>query len=340
MKVVLVTPNFHQQRGNTVTVQRIADKLADLNISSEIVSITEDHHIKTLPQGDIIHGFNAYRFYKFKENLETKIDKYFVSITGTDLNHDLFDKNKRADVIQAVFEAEAVHVFSNDAKHLLIREVPEVADKVVVIPQDTDDFSADLDPPYTKEKGSLLFVLPAGIRYVKNIPFAIENLKTIKEQFPFIRLLLVGPILEEKEWQHVKCLIDENQSWINYIGEVPHQQMGVIYKEADVLLNTSFSEGQSTAILEGMAAALPVLVSNNPGNLSLVDNGRTGLVYNDQNDFFLLTKKLILDENFRMKLGVAAKEYVRKHHTNSKEAESFLEMYKQIFQQKEMDWRD
>lgn len=330
MKVVLVTPNFHQQRGNTVTVQRIADKLANLDIRTEVVSITEDTNIKTLPQGDIIHGFNAFRFYKFKENLETKIDKYFVSITGTDLNHDLFDQNKRADVIQAVMEAEAVHVFSDEAKQLLISEVPDVADKVVVIPQDTDDFVDELDSPFHKEKDTLLFVLPAGIRHVKNIPFAIRSLKLLQAQFPFIRLLLVGPILEEKEWQHVQTLIDENQAWIKYIGELPHQKMGAIYQQADVLLNTSFSEGQSTAILEGMAAELPVLVSNNPGNLSLVQHGKTGLVFKDDHEFLLLTKKLILDEALRKRLGTAAKQYIIKHHTNSDEAKTLLEMYKRI----------
>ncbi|WP_404332839.1 glycosyltransferase family 4 protein [Mesobacillus maritimus] len=331
MKVILVTPNFHQQRGNTITVQRIADKLSELKIRTEVVSITEENNIKTLPHGDIIHGFNAYRFYKFKEELATEINQYVVTITGTDLNHDLFDQNKRSDVVQSVIKAEFVHVFSDEAKQLLIREVPSVSKKVVIIPQDTDEFVVDTSSPFKKEEKTSLFVLPAGIRQVKNIPFAINGLKRLHEEFPFIRLLLVGPILEDKEWQKVKTLIDENQQWVQYIGEVPHQKMGTIYHQADVLLNTSYTEGQSTAIMEGMASELPVLVSNNNGNRSLVSNGLTGFVYENIFDFYDYAKQLILNPNKRRELGKAAKQYITKHHTNSNEAMSLLEIYNHIY---------
>jgi glycosyltransferase involved in cell wall biosynthesis len=335
LKVILVTPNFHQQRGNTITVQRIADKLSELKIPTEVVSITEDHNIKTIPPGDIIHGFNAYRFYKFKEELTTKIDHYIVTITGTDLNHDLFDQTKRSDVVQSVSDAEFVHVFSDEARQLLIREIPTVANKVVIIPQDTDEFAVDSDFPFKKEENTFLFVLPAGIRQVKNIPFAINGLKRIQEEFPFIRLLLVGPILEEKEWQQVKRLISENQQWIQYIGEVPHRKMGTIYQQADVLLNTSYSEGQSTAIMEGMASELPVLVSQNNGNLSLVTHGSTGFVYENVFEFYDFAKQLIQNQDKRKKLGKAAKHYISQHHSNSNETKSLLQLYKHIFNNKE-----
>jgi glycosyltransferase involved in cell wall biosynthesis len=334
MKVILVTPNYHQQRGNTITVQRIAEKLSKLNIQTEVVSITEGHNIKTLPSGDMIHGFNAYHFYKLKRNLSMKISHYVVTITGTDLNHDLFDQNKRKDVVQCVMDAEFVHVFSEEAKQLLIREVPPVTNKVVVIPQDTDEFEVESSSPFIKEKNAFLFVLPAGIREVKNIPFAINGLKDLQKEFPFIRLLLAGPILEEKEWQQVEKLIDENQQWVQYIGEVPHKRMGTIYQQADVLLNTSYSEGQSTAIMEGMASGLPVLVSKNNGNLSLVTHGSTGFVYEDIGDFYDFAKQLIQHQDIRTKLGRTAKEYIAKHHTNSNEAKSLLEIYKHIIHTK------
>ena len=330
MKIILVTPNYHQQRGNTITVQRIAEKLSKLKIHTEVVSITEGHNIKTLPSGDMIHGFNAYHFYKLKQEVSTKIDDYVVTLTGTDLNHDLFDQNKRNNVVQCVLDAEFVHVFSEEAKQLLIREVPTVTNKVVVIPQDTDELDVNSGFPFLKEENTLLFVLPAGIRHVKNIPFAINGLKNIQKEFPFIRLLLVGPVLEETEWQQVKTLIDENQPWVRYIGEVPHKKMGTIYQQADVLLNTSYSEGQSTAIMEGMASGLPVLVSKNNGNLSLVTHGSTGFVYENIVDFYHFAKQLIQHHDVRTKLGRTAQEYIAKHHTNSNEAKCLSELYKHI----------
>jgi glycosyltransferase involved in cell wall biosynthesis len=49
---------------------------------------------------------------------------------------------------------------------------------------------------------------------------------------------------------------------------------------ADVVLNTSVSEGQSGALLEAMAAgAVPVVARANEGNASLVVHGVTGLLF-------------------------------------------------------------
>lgn len=67
MKVVLVTPNYHQPRGNTVTVERIAIGLNRLGIAIEIVSITKDTKFPPLPPADLVHGFNAYEFQKYWE---------------------------------------------------------------------------------------------------------------------------------------------------------------------------------------------------------------------------------------------------------------------------------
>jgi glycosyltransferase involved in cell wall biosynthesis len=336
VKVVLVTPNFHQARGNTITVQRIVNKLSKLMVETEVVSIKEDSTIKALPPADIYHGFNAYRFYKFIEKLDKKIDPFLVTFTGTDLNHDLFHKKKRADVIESVTKAKAVHVFNEAAKELLLREIPIISGKIFVIPQDTSPFE-DMDFPFKKEENTFMFVLPAGIRKVKNVPFAISALKVLHDSFPWIRLTIVGPILEENEGLRVQKLIEMNKDWVKYIGEVPYRMMGVFYNQADVVLNTSISEGQSTAIMEGMAAGHPVLVSANQGNLSLVTHGKNGLTFHNQSDFLQYAEKLVLDPGLRESLGASAKRYIKKHHENSLEAEALLRIYQHmITETKEM----
>src|SRR5690606_6176241 len=102
------------------------------------------------------------------------------------------------DVITSVTKSEAVHVFNEEAKQILIREVPSINEKVYVIPQDVNEFE-DVDFPKLKRENDFLFVLPAGIRSVKNIPFAIESLKILQSKYPHIRLAIVGPIIEKTE---------------------------------------------------------------------------------------------------------------------------------------------
>jgi glycosyltransferase involved in cell wall biosynthesis len=334
MKVVLATPNYHQQRGNTVTVQRIAEKLKNIGVVTSIVSITESLHTDPLPQADLIHGFHAYRFYKFKERLGREIGSYVITMTGTDLNQDLFDSGKRKDVIKSVREAKAVHVFTEKAKKLLIAEVPEIASRVLVIPQGTTEFPAS-NSAKMKENGTFQFLLPAGIRQVKNIPFAIKALKKLHKEYPYTRLLIVGPIIETDEAEIVKELLAENKSWAEYIGQVPHSEMGGLYRHADAVLNTSHSEGQSTAIIEAMGAGIPVLVSANDGNLSLIAHGETGFVYHDEAEFLQYAQQLITQEKIRTALGERGQKYISVHHGNPGEAEALLELYKLALMEKE-----
>ena len=49
--------------------------------------------------------------------------------------------------------------------------------------------------------------------------------------------------------------------------------------EADVFVLASFSEGHPKVLLEAMASGVPCVASDCEGNRSLVDDGRTGLLF-------------------------------------------------------------
>ncbi|WP_176555808.1 glycosyltransferase [Virgibacillus ndiopensis] len=326
MKVLLVTPNFHQPRGNTVTVQRIADGLKKSDVQTDIISITEENLVKTLPKAEVVHGFHAYHFYKFLEKLDTKPASYIITLTGTDLNHHLFDEKTREDVIFCLRNAKAIHVFNQEAKHILLKELPEVKHKTAIIPQGTTEIP-DKSLQQPKEDDTFLFVLAAGIRKVKNIPFAIESLRSLYEKNSKVRLWLVGPILEEAEGEVVKELLQANKKWVSYLGKVPHKKMGVIYTQADCVLNTSHSEGQPASILEAMSSCLPVLVSNNQGNRSIVSHRETGFIYTTSNQFLDYAEQILNNIELRQTIGENAKQYIAENHSSEKEAKQLIQIY-------------
>ncbi|MEN8699843.1 glycosyltransferase family 4 protein [Bacillus infantis] len=327
MKVIMASPNFHQERGNTITVKRISEGLRRLGTDTVIVSSTEIP-ASPLPEGDIVHGFHAYRFFLYKEMLDVPIDCYIITMTGTDLNQDLFEHERRQAVIRTLREAKAVTVFNEQAKQLLIREVPDAAAKVYVIPQGRSLFEP-MEPVFKKEEDTFVFLLPAGIRKIKNIPFAIRSLKKLHDRYPRIRLVISGPVLEEEEGSYVKKLA-EQEDWVSYTGQISHSRMGSLYECADALLNTSISEGQPAAIIEAMDYGLPVLVSANEGNISIVKDGITGFVYHNEDEFLAYAERLINNYEIRKKLGAAAKNYIAEHHSNVSEAESLLRIYSRV----------
>ncbi|WP_160918005.1 glycosyltransferase [Guptibacillus hwajinpoensis] len=326
MKVILATPFYHQLRGNTITVRRIARGLNEADVETEVISITEQvNSITALKEADLIHGFNAYRFYQFMKTLSIPITKYTITLTGTDLNHDLTNPNRQHDVIACLRDALAVHVFDEKAKRRILEVLPDLERKLFVIAQGTSSSSSKRSPKKTSDL--FHFLLPAGIREVKNIPFAIKSLQKLRQTHHEVRLTIVGPVIEKKEGELVKEFVLDNDEWVNYEGAIPHSEMEGLYSHADVVLNTSHSEGQSSAILEAMSYGLPVLVSKNKGNLSLVTHNKTGLVYEGVEQFITCALRLVEQESLRQALGQQAAEYVEKHHSATQEITAILSMY-------------
>lgn len=332
MNVIMVTPHYHQPRGNTVTVERISGGLHRHGFSTVIVSVTDEDRYPDLPSGDLVHGFNAYHFSRYWIRKGSGTLPYMITLTGTDLNHHLFDAQTKKQVIQTLNDAKAVHVFNAEARDLIWREFPELQNKTFLIPQGIRDFSLD-QGNMDKEEGSFLFVLPAGIRKVKNVPAAISMLAPLYEQDPRIRLWIVGPVIEEAEGNKVRELVQRHAGWIRYLGQLPHQGMGGIYQCADAVLNTSLSEGQSSAILEAMSMGIPVLVSDIAGNRDIVSHGQTGFLYRDEYVFSQYARRLIENTDVRKSMGIAGKAYVNTHHSLEKEIEELTEVYRQILQQ-------
>ncbi len=327
MKVILATPFFHQLRGNTITVRRIADGLIHAGVETDVISITEQynqHH--SLKDADLIHGFNAYRFYQFIKPISPPITNYTVTLTGTDLNHDLMNPTRKNDVIACLTNALAVHVFDEKAKRIVLDILPKLENKLYVIAQGTS-ISRKRNVSEKTTPDVFHFLLPAGIRKVKNIPFAINSLLKLRKTHSNINLTIVGPIIEPDEGELVQQLVLENSDWVTYKGVIPHKDMEALYRKTDVVINTSHSEGQSSAILEAMSHALPVLVSKNKGNMSLISNEKTGFVYDGIHQFLSYAIRLIENLALRRKVGENAAVYVEAHHSASQEITAILNMY-------------
>jgi glycosyltransferase involved in cell wall biosynthesis len=81
------------------------------------------------------------------------------------------------------------------------------------------------------------------------------------------KLSFVGPIPDDQRLVHEK---------VQYYGQVADRmQLREIYKEHDILVSPSFSEGMPNAILEAMALSLSAL-STNTGAVSALVTPQTG----------------------------------------------------------------
>lgn len=88
------------------------------------------------------------------------------------------------------------------------------------------------------------------------------------------------------------------------------EQIGGLLRRVDVLVSSSRSEGLPFNIMEGMLMGLPVIASRVKGHTDLVDDGRTGLLYDcgDEGAFAAAVEKLLEDGSLCERFGEAGRE--------------------------------
>lgn len=324
MKITFSSPHYDEWRGNKITVERIADNMRRFGYITEIISSTGP--FKEPVEGtELVHGFHAYKFAIYYSKLQAPVP-YIITITGTDLNHDIFQEEKRPVIIECLQNAAFIHVFDSEMKKKVAEEVPGSLSKLCVIPQSIEPLPFHPAPALNSRFEKATIFLPAGIRNVKNIRRAVMLIEKLREYFPNVELVVAGPVIEKEEgdWLNNQA---HYLSWLTFLGERPFHEMLELYENSSIVINTSRSEGQSSAVMEAMSAGIPVIASNIQGNRSLISHKNTGCLFESDEDFCNYARKLLLENSFRENISVRAADYIRKYHDVQSECEKLAEIY-------------
>ena len=180
-----------------------------------------------------------------------------------------------------------------------------------------------------------LKIIPQSVEYVK--PSNFNLIKFLTERYNIGNInkifLLVGNIRDVKDPFYLKSLESyfiENDIYIIYIGKIiegryefkmpfininnlDKKDVFSCYQQSDGLINCSISEGMSSSILEAMLYHCPVYARENEGNLSIVQDGFNGYIFNSPYEL----KKIISKNVTELKKN--ANDYVYKNHNLEKE---------------------
>lgn len=74
------------------------------------------------------------------------------------------------------------------------------------------------------------------------------------------------------------------ESGVKVTGWLTSDEVKQILSDSDIYLQTSLWEGMPIAVIEAMAAGLPCVVSNIPGNTDCVNHGVDGYIYNKESE--------------------------------------------------------
>jgi glycosyltransferase involved in cell wall biosynthesis len=194
--------------------------------------------------------------------------------------------------------AGVVQVTTERIRDEIVRRHGVAAERIVVVPNfvDLERFRpAEAPAP----NGSFVFV--GRLSPEKNLAALIEALAGLDE----VSLTIVGdgPLRPELE-----ALADRVGLEARFAGRVPNERLPELLRGASVFAAPSLYEGHPKAVLEAMAAGLPVLGADVQGIREVVRDGETGvLAATDAGSLRSAAERLLDDAPARLRMGEAGR---------------------------------
>lgn len=162
---------------------------------------------------------------------------------------------------------------------------------------------------------------------IKDAIWAADLLKVVRDD---VHLLIIGDGPQRARLQRFRdqCHIQDKVHFLGHREDVPR-----LLPHLDVVWCTSAYEGQSNAIMEAMAAGVPVVATDIAPNRELIEPGRTGLLFpvGDRASLARYTQKLLEDQQLASRLGQAASEHMRQNFSVQTMLTRYAQLYRNLF---------
>lgn len=150
----------------------------------------------------------------------------------------------------------------------------------------------------------------------KNQKVLLESMKRLKEKYPQMILLLVGPDHEDGALaQYANELeISDKVQILGWRNDIPE-----LLTMSNLYVASSKSEGLGLNIIEALACGLPVIAYKNRGHSEIIKDGKNGFLI-DQGDIDSFTQRIIdvyEDESVRAKITKTAQHTINKYSTQN-----------------------
>lgn len=198
-------------------------------------------------------------------------------------------------------------------------------DKVHVNPLGVDLQSFDTAERPSRERPTILFVGRAGLR--KGVPWLLRGFAPLAGR---ARLRLVGPVEPGME----RILADEPMDGVDLAGPLRGEALRRSFADADIFCLPSIEEGFAQAILEAMAAGLPVVATEATGCGEAVDDDTEGYVVAGQNAAAITEALATLVDHpeRRRAMGAAARCRVARDFGWERYGERALAIYRRVIE--------
>jgi L-malate glycosyltransferase len=333
VKVLLLTPApTHMHLGGIATVTRWRDGLQGRGHMCEVFGAAGEGGLEQSLEGtigrfrpDIVHAHDALRTGVNLLGLRTP---WVVSLSGEDLHHDMLEARGPL-VCEVVRRARRVLVPTAEAGSLVEERVPDAVGKIDVVPRAAirlPTLGTDLRRSLGIPRQRFLIFLPGGLRPIKGQHRALGVVASLRTAGADVEMIIAGPA-QDAEYAAEVHELGHQHAGVRLLPTLAHDRMGAAYTDADVVLNTSFSEGAAPTILEAGILGRAVVASNVPGNRELIRHRETGLLFDTEDELCKQILALYRNRSAAGALGVRIREDFQRRFAPELEIGGLLSAY-------------
>jgi len=172
--------------------------------------------------------------------------------------------------------AQIVNAVSQPLRDALIRRgVP--SSKVLVLPFGVD-VAMFYPHPDMPRNPAVNLICTRKHEPVYDIPTIINALAQLKSSGRVFHCTFTcdGSLLERHKVQAAASGLND---YVTFTGNLPHGELPLLLRSADIYISASLSDGTSVALLEALASGLLPVVTRIPANTPWIKHGETGLLF-------------------------------------------------------------
>ena len=177
---------------------------------------------------------------------------------------------------------------------------------------------------------------------IKGFHFVLSALQILKAWYPDIHVFVGGanPMQQDAEGNrstYGAYLFDLAErlginGCITFLGQLSAREMCEQYLRSHVFVSASTIENSPNSVAEAMMLGVPVVASLVGGLATLIEHGKSGLLYQADAPYMLAAyvRKVFEDDALAAAMSVRAQETMHNRHAPEKIVGQILEIYKEI----------